>query len=194
MDHNKYLPMKLKWISGALLLSVLLFSCKTKYEYNAEGMAKLNQVLKEKFGADAWYTGVTIRTVSTDETAVIVEETKDPNSLKQEQWLKQSDSWEKLSNVTLQIHNGKPEDYMFQLDKQAGLSKLSDLIQQCRQKLSEVEQVDDGEITFASIKSVNEVHNRDERILYTVSFHSDSKDKSYSFVFDRNGKLKDFNK
>jgi hypothetical protein len=186
--------MGLKLISGALLLSVLLFSCKTKYEYNAEGMGKLNSVLKEKFGDDAWYTGVTIRTISADETAVIVEETKDPNSLKQEQWMKQSDSWQKLSNVALQIQNGKPEDYMFQLDKQASLSRLNELMQECRGKLREVEQVPDAEITFASIKSTNEVHNRNERILYTISFHSAAKDKSYSFVFGLDGKLKDFNK
>lgn len=186
--------MKLKLILGALLLCNLLFSCKTKYEYNAEGMGKLNDALKEKFGPDAWYTGITIRTISPDETAVIVEETKDPNSLKQEQWMKQSDSWEQLSNVALQIQNGKPEDYMFQLDKQASLSKLNDLMQQCRQKLLEVEEVNDAEITFASVKSANEVRSANERILYTISFHSGAKDKSYSFVFDINGKLKDFNK
>lgn len=176
------------------MLTVLFFSCKTTYEYNAEGMQQLTQALEERFGADAWYTGITIRTVSNDGTAVIVEETKDPNSLKQVQWMKRGDSWEKVADVALQIHNGKPQDYMFQLGKQASLTTLNNLMQQCREKLAELEQVTDAEITFASIKSTNEVRNRDERILYTISFHAPANDKSYSFVFDLNGKLKDFNK
>lgn len=176
-----------------LLISVLLFSCKTKYEYNAEGMAQVTEALNSKFGADAWYTGITIRTISEKESALLAEVTEDPNSLKQEQWTKQGDSWQKVANVALQIQNGKPQDYMFQLGKQASLTTLNELVQKCREKLQEVEQINDGEISFASIKSNTEVRNADERILYTVSMHSPTNNKSYSFVFDQNGKLKDFN-
>jgi len=182
-----------KLLLSTFLFSVLLFSCKTKYEYNAEGMAQVTEALNSKFGTDAWYTGVTIRTISEKESALVAEVTEDPNSLKQEQWSKQGDSWQLAANVSLQIQNGKPQDYMFQLGKQASLTTLNELIQKCREKLEEVEQISDGQVTFASIKSATEVRNADERILYTVSMHSPSNNKSYSFVFNQKGKLKDFN-
>jgi hypothetical protein len=180
----------------ALICCSLGFSsCKKGFNYSSESMARLNGELKDKFGNDAWYTSIIIRhdPQKDSDNIITVMETKDPNSLKQEQWVFRDGFWEKAANVTVQIGSGKPSDYMFRLDKAVRLSLLTKLMEQSQQKLSVDKNIKDAQFDFVSITSNNEWQNRKQSIVYTISLHSAGQDKSYSMVYNLNGALITFN-
>lgn len=176
-----------------VILTFLISSCSGGYNFNADSLSKLNTDLKAKFDEDAWYTSIVLKDNGKGRNIVTVDVTKDPNSLRQAQWVLRGE-WEKSSDITVQIANGKPEDYMFQLDKKVSFNLLSKLINSSIDQLKAEENITDATVETASIISKSEIRNRESSILYTISLHSAAQDKSYSFVYNLDGSLKDFNK
>lgn len=171
------------------VITLLCFSsCKFKLTYDQAGMDELNKELTAKFGANAWYSEITVASSSEDETMVRVKETADPNSLKGKAWLKQADSWIPVDDILFQFNDNQPENHLFQLGKQVSLETLLGLISRSEQQLKQKGN-SDARIHFISIQSAVTVKTPASRILYTISFRNRSNDKSYSFVYDLNGKL-----
>lgn len=186
--------MNIKLIFIAFLSAIVLSSCSGGYNFSAVSLEKLNTDLKEKFGADAWYTSIVLKdNGSGKKNIVTVDVTKDPNSLRQAQWVLRGE-WEKSTDITLRIDGGKPEDYMFQLDKEASLNQIEKLITLSKDQLKNEESVENAEIQVASIITNNEIRTKEEGIVYTLSFFSIKENKSYSFVYDLKGNLIRFNK
>jgi hypothetical protein len=180
-------------LSIIALFSLVLFSCKSGFEHNKAGMEKLNAELKEEFGADAWYTSIELTNSGSDDDIITVDQTKDPNSLKQEQWAQFHGFWEKKADITLQIEGAKPESFMFQLDKEVSLSRLGSLMELSQKKLKEEKNITDGEVTVAQIKASNKMNTKAEGLYYSISLQSKKAGKSFNFVYDMQGNLKTLN-
>jgi len=154
----------------------------------------MNEELKNKFGENAWYTSIVIRGKNGTNNTITVDQTDDPNSLKQEQFSYSNGFWEKKTDISLRIDGGQPQDYMFQLDKEVSIEKLYALMEESLATLEKEEGVSDAHVSFTSIKSSNEMTRKVDGIIYTISLYSNGENKSYSFVYNLNGELKSFNK
>lgn len=175
------------------LFSLCMFSCKSGFEHNRTGMEKLNKELKEEFGADAWYTSIELVNSGGSDDVVTIDETKDPNSLKQEQWSQFHGFWEKKADITLSIQGAEPKSFMFQLDKEVSLSKLGELMELSKKKLKEEENIGDAEVVLAQIKASNKMNTKQEGLYYSISLQSKKSGKSYNFVYDIDKRLKTLN-
>lgn len=173
--------------------SVLLFSCKSGFDHNKAGMEKLSKELKEEFGAEAWYTSIELANSGGSDDVITVDQTKDPNSLKQEQWSQFHGFWDKKADITLSIQGAEPKSFMFQLDKEASLSKLGELMELSKQKLTTEKGADDSRVILAQIKASNQMNTKAEGIYYSISLESKKKGKSYNFVYNLDGTLKTLN-
>lgn len=176
-----------------LFFSLLMFSCKSGFEHNKTGMEKLNKELKEEFGADAWYTSIELVNSGGSDDVVTVDETKDPNSLKQEQWSQFHGFWEKKADITLSIQGAEPKSFMFQLDKEVSLSKLGELMEQSQKQLREEKKIEDSEVVLAQIKASNKMNTKQEGLYYSISLQSKKTSKNYNFVYGMDGTLKTLN-
>lgn len=176
-----------------LFFSLFMFSCKSGFEHNKTGMEKLNKELKEEFGADAWYTSIELVNSGGSDDVVTVDETKDPNSLKQEQWSQFHGFWEKKADITLSIQGAEPKSFMFQLDKEVSLSKLGELMEQSQKQLRDEKKIEDSEVVLAQIKASNKMNTKQEGLYYSISLQSKKTSKSYNFVYGMDGTLKTLN-
>jgi hypothetical protein len=181
------------WIFlGGLILGGLT-SCADKIEHTKAGMETLNQQLKDKFGPDTWYTSIVLSNSGGSDDMVTVDQTKDPNSLTQEQWDLFHGFWEKRANITLQIEGAKPESFMFQLDKEVSLGRLGELMELSQKKLAEEREIKDSKVIIAQVKASNQMNSKEEGIYYSLSLHSEQGGKNYHFVYDLNGNLQSLN-
>lgn len=185
----------MKSLRSAFVLSFLLWicSCKSGFEHNQAGMEQLSQELKKEFGEDAWYTCIELVNSGGSDDIVTIDQTKDPNSLKQEQWSQFHGFWEKKADITLSIQGAKPESFMFQLDKEVGLGKLGSLMEQSKKQLLEEKKVDDGQVVLAQIKASTQMNTKQEGLYYSISLKSPKSGKSYNFVYNTEGTLKTLN-
>lgn len=173
-----------------LICVLLLQSCKSGFEHNRAGMEKLNKELKEEFGTDTWYTSIELANSGGSDDIITVDQTKDPNSLKQEQWSQFHGFWEKKANITLSIQGAAPKSFMFQLDKEVSLAKLGELMELSKKKLEEETKVDDGAVILAQIKASNQMNTKEEGLYYSIVLESKKAGKSYNFVYNMDGSLK----
>lgn len=174
------------------LCCILLFSCKSGFEHSQAGMEQLNKELKEEFGAEAWYTSIELENNGggSSDDIVTVDQTSDPNSLKQEQWTQFHGFWEKKANITLSIKGAAPKSFMFQLDKEVSLPKLGALMEQARKTLEQENKITDAKVVVAQIKASNQMNTKEDGIYYSLSLKSKAAGKSFLFVYDISGMLK----
>jgi hypothetical protein len=173
-------------------LPFLFFSCKSGFEHNKAGMEKLGKELKEEFGAEAWYTSIELANSGGSDDVITVDQTKDPNSLKQEQWSQFHGFWDKKADITLSIQGAEPKSFMFQLDKEVSLTRLGELMEQSMKQLQQ-KGVEDAQVILAQIKASNQMNTKAEGIYYSLSLESKKKGKSYNFVYNLDGSLKSLN-
>jgi hypothetical protein len=176
-----------------ILFSLFIFSCKSGFEHNKVGMEKLNKELKEEFGAETWYTSVELVNSGGSDDIVTIDQTKDPNSLKQEQWSQFHGFWEKKADITLSIQGAEPKSFMFQLDKEVSLGKLGELMERSKKQLQDEKKIDDSEVVLAQIKASNKMNTKQEGLYYSISLQSKKTGKNYNFVYGMDGNLKTLN-
>lgn len=177
---------------GYLLLSslvLIMFSCKSGFEHNKAGFEKMNEELIHKFGADVYYTDLElVRNIGSDE-AVLVTETSNPTSLKQEQWLRYSGGeWEKQADVSFTAEGADPKLFMFQLNKEVSLSKMGDLLQTSKDQLLKEKNIKEPALIAASIKSNNKMNSKETGIFYYLTLQDPASKMGYNFVYDLKGK------
>lgn len=173
-------------------LCLLMFSaCRQSYTFDTTGTQQISRDLNEKFGPDAWYTAI-ILGLDGQHSKLIVEQTDDPAALTQQQWIKLGEDWQKSAEITIRLEGGKPQDYMFQLGKEVDLALLGNLIADARNKIEE-KGISDAEVRLASVNSSTKMNRKEEGITYTVALRSKSADKDYSFIYNLDGSLKQFN-
>lgn len=189
----------MKHICSILLTLVTvigLTSCSESYTADTAGMEKMNTDLQKKFGPDAWYTIVSYSVSPDNESkyVVSVDETATPDSRVQDRWVKQGADWDRLATVNIDIKNGQPKDYMFQLGKNnISLSKLGGLITHSQELLRNEKNIKDTKLKIAVIATNNVVLNNNDRFTYTVMLEDKAGKETYSFTYDLNGELKNRN-
>ena len=178
----------LKYLS-LIIISFLFFSCKSGFEHNRLGMEKLDKELKDEFGVETWYTSIEIENAGSSDDVITIDQTTDPNSLKQEQWVQFHGIWEKKANITLSIEGAEPKSFMFQLDKEISLGKLGELMESSIKSLTE-KNIKDAKVVLAQIKASNQMNNKQDGIYYSISLKSETAGKSFRFIYDTKGNLK----
>ncbi len=187
MKHLKYLFL--------LIFPIVIISCSTSYEQNQVGMEKLDADLKKQFGPDAWYTSIGYSMAPDNENVyvVAVDKTDKPESMMQERWLNDAKEWQKVANVNVDVKNGKPEDYMFQLDKNnIKLAKLGELISTSKTEVEKAKSEQALKLKIAVVATNNVVLNAADRFTYTIIWEGKDK-QSYSLTYGLDGSLKNKN-
>jgi hypothetical protein len=186
---------KLMLLFASLIVALLFQSCGKSYTHDAAGMKMLQQDLLEKFGTDVWYTNISY-SVSPDNKNIYVvsaDLTDNPESLTQDRWLKEDNTWQKIAKVNLDIQNGAPRDYMFQLDHgQINLETLGQLITGTRNTLEKEKNISGLKLRIAVVATSNVVLNQNERFSYTVILEDES-GNTFSTTYDLDGKVRNRN-
>lgn len=184
---------KIVFLSTILISSLLYSSCKKGFNFQKESLIQLSEELQNKFTEDAWYTSIIIRGQNGTHNTVVIDVTKDPNSLKQEQWAYDGGFWEKKSNISLEVE-GEPTNYMFQIDNEISLEFAYNLIDKTLEDLKNEEEIlDPLDVRTLSIRSSSEMNSKEEGVLYTITIFNENTAKSYSYVYYLNGELKNKN-
>lgn len=181
---------KLKLAVVMLALTSVLVSCGGfgKHPATAEGFSKIEQEIKDKFGADAYFTDLTIVHVESLGNLANVTVTEDPSSLKMGEWGQVNGAWKQSSEVTLELPKGtKAEDFMFQLDNEINLRKMGELVEKAKAHLMTEKKLDNSRLSLASIKYPD---NGDRsKAEYYISLEPESGGTSFSFSYTLSGEL-----
>lgn len=174
-----------------VLFSLCITSCgggSAKQEATAAGFSEIENQLKDKFGNDAYYTDLSITYNESIGNIISVTVTKNPSSLKMEQWNQTQDNWNQTSDVTIEIPEGtKAADFMFQLNDAINLKKLGELVEQAKAKLSKEKSLTNPKLHMASIKfpDTGEVSKAE----YIVMLQPENGGTTFSFSYTLAGEL-----
>lgn len=183
----------LKFIAIAALTTLLSCGGGTSTEpANAEGFANLEHELKSQFGADAYYTDLTVLYIKSIGNTINTTVTEAPESLKMGQWDLAQNTWTQRSEVTLEIPDGfQAKDFMFQLDNTLSLVKLGELIEKSIQQLKDEKDLKNPILSLASIKFPD---NGDiSKAKYLIKLEPENGGTSFSFYYTLEGDLIEMN-
>jgi hypothetical protein len=183
--------MKNRIISTLFLAGILLTaSCKSGFEHSKAGMERLSEGLVAKFGAATYYTDIEFLSKPGSDDIVMVTETNEPASMKQEQWLQYSGGeWEKQADVHFTADGADPKAFMFQLNKEVSLSKMGDLLEAAKAQLLKDKQVKAPVFVSAVVKSNNKMNSKEGGIFYYIILNDNIGKRDYQFVYDLQGNL-----
>lgn len=171
------------------LLTVSLTACGgvSDQKADAEGFKAMEQELKDKFGADAYYTDIDVsfdKTIGSWMTATV---TKEPKSLKMGEWTLSQNDWKQTSELTLEISEGsEASDFMFKLSD-ISLVKLGELVEKSMKQLKAEKQIENPTLSMASIDypengDINEAE-------YWVQLKPENGGTSFNFTYKLSGEL-----
>jgi len=179
-------------LSFTLLLAsvVLLSSCGgggvESQPANAEGFGAIETSLKEKFGANAYYTDLTVIYNASIGNSIATTVTDDPASLKMAEWTISSLGWNETAEVTLEIPEGtEAADYMFQLGDKVSLSKLGELIEDAKKKLTAEKDIANPALSMATIMWPDNGDISEAK--YSIGLEPENGGTSFSFYYELNG-------
>ncbi|KAA5537329.1 hypothetical protein F0919_06550 [Taibaiella lutea] len=165
-----------------------ILSCGGKLEPNKTGFEKLQTELISKYGADAYYTDIQLTLTTESEVSALVTETKDPSSMKQEQWLRYGGGeWEKQADVIFSVQGAEAKSFMFQLNKEVSLSTMSDLLEKSKAQLAKEKQIKDPVFVSAVVSSKHQMNSKETGIFYYITLLDKASQKDYRFVYDLKG-------
>lgn len=158
----------------------------------AQGFLVIENALKTKFGADAYYTDFTITYNKSIGNIVGVTVTEDPESLKMGQWNLTQDTWQQNSDITIEVPQGtKAKDYMFQLGDAVSLSKLGTMIEQSVKMLKDEKNLDNPTLSVAGL---NFPDNGDvSKAQYMINLTPEHGGTTFRFYYSLTGELIDMN-
>jgi citrate lyase gamma subunit len=184
---KKSLSYQLAFLFAALLMT----SCAKNFTQDAAGFEEIQNELKSKFGENAYYTNFTVTYDKTVGTIILVTETSDPESLKLEEWQYMRGAWEQRSDVTLEVSDGKSNDFMYQLSGKFDLKKIGDLIEQSVKKLADEKKIDNAKVKIVSMNTPDNDSAEHTKIL--IALEPANGGTSFSFFYDLDGNLLSFN-
>lgn len=182
----KYLKLKVALLA---IISLYLTACKKDYSNTPDGFKNLEQDLKKKFGENAFYTRINLAYDRNVGSIINLTVTKEPSSLKMEEWGQLKGAWEKKSDVTLEVSGGKASDFMFDLVKDASLIKVGELVEAAKKQLSVKKGIQEAVSTLVSISS-NDRSKSD--LQYFIKLEPKDGGTSFSFTYDLKGNLTNF--
>lgn len=168
-----------------------LVACKGNYEHNAAGFKELNEELKSKFGAEAYYTIINMSAAG-DETmgyTVFVDKTDSLDDIRQERWVLDGGSWMSGGFANMQVDRNNPNDYKFQLDKEVKVELLGQLITDSKAAFIAENKGDKPVMKLAQVNTNTTVTDEKTKYRYTVKLAQSGTNDEHSYTYDRDGKL-----
>lgn len=182
---------KIKLMAIIAFLAVAFISCGKKKAYdNADALGKLKTELVDKFGKDAHYTNFN---VINDEngTVVSVTVTKDPSSLKMEQWTSVNGSWKQNSEVTLEISgSAKAEEFMFKLDKIMDIDLLAKCVEEAKKKVVAEKKIAEVSVNTIGMNAPSDGNFNTTK--YFITIKPKQGGTSFNFWYNLDGTLDKF--
>jgi hypothetical protein len=181
-----------KTVSYILLICSIccMLSCAGKLELNKTGFEKLQTELTSKFGSEAYYTDLQMTLDAESAVSVLVTQTKEPSSMKQEQWLRYGGGeWEKQADVVFTVEGAEAKSFMFQLNKEVSLSTMSDLLEKSKAQLAQKKQVKNPLFVSAVVSSKHQMNSKETGIFYYITLLDAVSQKDYRFVYDLKGNM-----
>ncbi|MDL2319927.1 hypothetical protein LJC45_02205 [Alistipes sp. OttesenSCG-928-B03] len=180
-------------LSLVAVLALAFTSCgggKSKYTQDAAGFEKLGGDLQSKFGADAYYTNLGIVNDSNGGFVINLTVTKDPSSLKMEEWVMSAGSWRQTADVTLQVEGADPADFMFQLGKDVDMKKFGTMVEEAKAKVTEVANIEGLKLNLATVNTPDDEDKSGLR--YMIDIKPEHGGTSFYFNYDAQGELISF--
>lgn len=181
----------LKQITIIAITAFTLLSCgngTNNQPENAEGFGILENEIKNKFGEEAYYTDLKIIHIASIGNVISATVTEEPESLKMGEWDLNKGFWEQKSEITLEVPEGtKASDFMFQLDEKIKLSKLGELVEKSKKKLSKEKNIENPALSMAYVKFPK---NGDiAKTEYAVTLEPENGGTSFSFFYTLAGEF-----
>jgi hypothetical protein len=178
--------MKFRYFPVLLCLLFFSSSCHKSFDHSSKGMQQLNKVLEDKFGAEAWYSSITLVHDGAGDDVVTVERALDPDKAQQEQWTWFHGFWEKKADINLQFSGILPRDLLFQLQTGASLLQLGKLIENALKELAADPANGHGKLVLAEIKMNDPSPARPHNLSYMIQLKT-GKGMSYNYTYDDKG-------
>lgn len=154
----------------------------------AEGFGEIEKELTSKFGADAYYTDLSILYIDKMGNTISTTVTSDPESLEMGEWSYSNSAWTQSADVTIEIPDGtKATDFMFQLGGEISLSELGGLIEKSKKMLADEKDVPNAKLSIASILFPDNGDMAEAK--YSVTLEPETGGTSFSFYYDLKGEF-----
>ncbi len=184
---------KLKFTVIAVMAALTLSSCgggSGSQPADAKGFGEIEKEIKAKFGDDAYYTELSVMYDETIGNMISTTVTKDPESLKMEEWSLSQDAWNLTSEITLEVPEGtKAADYMFQLNEKINLSDLGGLVEKSMKQLTEEKNIENPKLAMAYVSYPD---NGDaSKAQYNINLEPENGGTTFHFSYTLEGELID---
>ena len=175
-----------------ILSSVLLCftQCSLGSSSKTDNLSDIEKDLKAKFGANAYYTQIAIVNDKTVGSILNVTVTAAPSSMKMEQWSQMRGDWQQTANVTMEFDGGAPEEFMFDLNKDASMAKMTELVAQSKKKLADEKQISNPFLKMLTI--ISPTNGTKEETKYQITLEPENGGTNFNFIYNLAGQLIDF--
>lgn len=173
-------------------LIIFFLSCNSKITSidSTESLKDLKEILKDKFGENAYYTGLNIS--NSDYGPIVnVSQTDTPSSLKMTEWNLYNGDWNQTSDVILEISdNTKAKDFMFQLNKIIDFDIIIKIVEEAKNKVIEEKKI--AEVVVQNI-NINAPKDGDfSKMNYFITINPKSGGTNFNFWYQMDGTLSRF--
>ncbi|MDR2120435.1 MAG: hypothetical protein LBP64_06140 [Tannerella sp.] len=184
------------YLAGLCISLFFATSCGSSgYTPDAEGFAKIQNDLQSKFGSDAYYTQVNVVNVTGNRPgsgiAINLTVTKDPASLKMEEWAYSSvGGWKQSAEVTVEVPEGTDaKEFMYQLTGTLDLKKIAELVEQSAKKLEEEKQIKGAVLDMLTLNTGNRPASS---MTIGIFMQPENGGTDFRFRYDLDGNLTSF--
>ncbi|HCO67345.1 MAG TPA: hypothetical protein DIT04_06275 [Dysgonomonas sp.] len=182
-------------LTGFILSLFFFISCNSepKYTQDVSGFEMIQNDLQKRFGADAYYTDISIINSPTAESGTGISlhltVTKDPQSMKMQEWIyNPHTSWNNTTNITLKIPEGdNATSYMYQLGEKFDLKKIGQLIDNSARKIEEEKNIEKVVLDRVLLKTPDNADVSETTVFIRMKPHNGG--TSFNFRYDLEGKL-----
>ena len=186
--------MKTKTLLLSAITALTLVSCGSggNEAANAEGFSQIESQLKDEFGAQAYYTDISILNIEGLGNVVSTTVTAEPESMEMGEWKQTQGSWEQTAEVTIEVPEGmKAADYMFQLGGEISLKKLGELVEKSKADLTKEKNIQNPHLNLANVTYPNT--GDASKLQYVINLEPENGGTSFSYIYSMDGELIDMN-
>jgi hypothetical protein len=155
-----------------------------------DAIAKLIKELKGQYGENLAIHSLTLAFQPQIGNFVLVEGNNDINSEKLMQKKLMKGVWENESEITMEISDGKPSDFLFTL-KDIDLSKLPEIVADAKNRVSTGKKIDKVKATTIILGLLNKVQDKTADLDYTIMVEPENGGTTFTLSYDATGKYLD---
>jgi hypothetical protein len=155
-----------------------------------EAMNKLFEELKGQYGQNPAFGSITIGYQEQTGNFAVVEGSTDINSEKMMQKRLMNGVWEDVSEITMEISEGKPADFYFTA-ADIDMSKIPDIVADAKKRVSTEKKIEDVKVTTVIVALANQVMDKKEDLKITVMVEPAGGGTTFTLIYDIKGTFKD---